>query len=134
MAVRMVHIDNRLRVLKHNRPLMNGLLTSRVSYGARCRLKQIHYLACSLERKIWWCERTCTQHRVDASQLNLVFDHLEPLPGAAKIGFRGWSLDRRAIPDAIEDEVELNSSARSCGNSACEPFAAMCCPWRYWDD
>ncbi|MEJ1966043.1 MAG: hypothetical protein WDO56_32630 [Gammaproteobacteria bacterium] len=55
---------------------------------------------------------------------NLTFDDFEALAGAAKVGFRGWPLDRGAVTDTIDTEIELDSAAGPRRDAAREPLAA----------
>jgi hypothetical protein len=53
-----------------------------------------------------------------------MFDDFEPLPSSAEVSFRGWPFDGWAISDTIENEIELNPSARRHTDATCEPLAA----------
>lgn len=61
--------------------------------------------------------------------INLALDHFKALSGSTQVPFRRRAFDRRAVSDAIQDEVKLNPAVRRCADSALEPFAPhVICP------
>jgi hypothetical protein len=60
----------------------------------------------------------------EGAGVDLLFDHFEALTCTTQIGFGGRTSYRRAMSNAFEYEVELNSSMGCCSDATRKPSAA----------